>query len=86
MHTGLVPQGIENLEITFQATDQRALVIIFALGTIYEEFVEALRLLMTNARLRERLGENGLQYIRRHHRWEAVLGRFERLVMRLRGR
>ena len=51
-----------------------------------DEFVEALRLLMTNARLRERLGENGRQYIRLHHRWEAVMGRFERLVMRLRGR
>ena len=51
-----------------------------------DEFVEALRLLMTSARLRERLGENGRQYIRLHHRWEAVMGRFERLVMRLRGR
>jgi glycosyltransferase involved in cell wall biosynthesis len=51
-----------------------------------EEFVEALRLMMTNTRLRERLGENGRQYIRQHHRWEAVVGRFERLVMRVRGR
>ena len=45
-----------------------------------EEFVESLRLMMTNTRLRERLGENGRQYIRQHHRWEAVMGRFERLV------
>lgn len=51
-----------------------------------EEFVEALRVLMTNTRLRERLGENGRQYIRQHHQWDAVLGRFERLVMRVRGR
>ena len=51
-----------------------------------EEFVEALHLLMTNPRLRERLGENGLQYIRQHHRWDAVMGRFERLVMRPRWR
>jgi glycosyltransferase involved in cell wall biosynthesis len=48
------------------------------------EFVEALKLLMTNSRLRERLGENGRQYIRQHHRWDAVLGRFERLVMKVR--
>jgi glycosyltransferase involved in cell wall biosynthesis len=48
------------------------------------EFVEALRMLMTNSRLRERLGENGRQYIRQNHRWDAVLGRFERLVMRVR--
>ena len=51
-----------------------------------EEFVEALRLMMTNTRLRERLGENGRQYIRQHHRWDAVVGRFERLVMKVRGR
>jgi glycosyltransferase involved in cell wall biosynthesis len=51
-----------------------------------DEFVDALRLLMTNARLRQRLGESGRQYIRQHHRWEAVLGRFDRLVMRVRGR
>jgi len=49
-----------------------------------DEFTEALRLLMTDARLRARLGENGRRYIRVNHRWDAVLGRFERLVMRLR--
>lgn len=51
-----------------------------------EEFVEALRLMMANTRLRERLGENGRQYIRQHHQWDAVVGRFERLMMRVRGR
>ncbi|MBM3820756.1 MAG: glycosyltransferase [Acidimicrobiia bacterium] len=49
-----------------------------------EEFVETLRLLMTNTRLREELGENGRQYVRQNHRWDAVLGRFERLVGRVR--
>ena len=48
------------------------------------EFADALRLLMTNTRLREKLGENGRQYIRQHHRWDAVMGRFERLTMRVR--
>ena len=51
-----------------------------------EEFAEALRLLMTNTRLREKLGENGRQYVRQNHRWDAVLGRFERLMMKVRGR
>jgi glycosyltransferase involved in cell wall biosynthesis len=51
-----------------------------------EEFVEALRALMTNTRLRQRLGESGRQYIRQHHQWDGVLGRFDRLVMRVRGR
>lgn len=49
-----------------------------------DEFVETLRLLMTNTRLREKLGENGRQYIRQNYRWDAVMGRFERLVMRVR--
>lgn len=44
------------------------------------EFTEGLRLLMRDPRLRERLGENGRRYIRQHYRWDAVLGRFERLV------
>lgn len=45
-----------------------------------EEFVEALRALMTRSQLREQLGESGRQYVRRHFQWEAVVGRFERLV------
>ena len=49
-----------------------------------EEFVETLRLLMTNARLRERLGECGRRYVRTQCRWDAVLGRFERLIGKLR--
>ena len=48
-----------------------------------EEFVDALTLLMTNTKLRERLGENGRQYARLHLRWDAALGRFERLVGRV---
>jgi glycosyltransferase involved in cell wall biosynthesis len=51
-----------------------------------EEFVEGLRLLTTNARLRERLGGNGRDYVRQHYRWDAVLGRFDRLVARVRPR
>jgi glycosyltransferase involved in cell wall biosynthesis len=49
-----------------------------------DEFVGALRRLMTSATLREKLGEHGRQYVAQHYRWDAVLGRFERLVGRLR--
>ncbi len=48
-----------------------------------EEFVGALTELRTRP-LRERLGENGRRYIRHHHQWDAVIGRFERLVGRVR--
>jgi glycosyltransferase involved in cell wall biosynthesis len=51
-----------------------------------EEFVEALRLLTSAAPLRERLGENGRAYVRQQFRWEAVLGRFDRRVARVRAR
>jgi glycosyltransferase involved in cell wall biosynthesis len=48
-----------------------------------EEFVETLRLMTANGRLREKMGLNGRQYIRQHYRWDAVIGRFERLVSRV---
>ena len=51
-----------------------------------DEFVRALRLITTNNRLRERLSANGRNYIRQHFRWDAVLGRFDRLVSRVRHR
>jgi glycosyltransferase involved in cell wall biosynthesis len=49
-----------------------------------QEFAEALRLLTTNRQLCEALGENGRNYVRHNYRWDAVLGRFERLVGRVR--
>jgi glycosyltransferase involved in cell wall biosynthesis len=48
-----------------------------------DEFVGALAALRAPA-LRERLGENGRRYIRHHHQWDAVIGRLERLVGRVR--
>ena len=51
-----------------------------------QEFVEALRTLMTRNKLREQLGESGRQYVRQYYRWDAVLGRFERLVTLVRAR
>jgi len=48
-----------------------------------DEFVGALNVLQAPA-LRDRLGENGRRYIRNHHQWDAVIGRFERLVGRVR--
>jgi glycosyltransferase involved in cell wall biosynthesis len=51
-----------------------------------DEFVEALRALMMRSKLREQLGESGRQYVRQFYRWEAVLGRFERLVTMVRSR
>jgi glycosyltransferase involved in cell wall biosynthesis len=49
-----------------------------------DEFAEALRVVMTNTRLRQALGENGRRYVQQNHRWETVLGRFDRLVGKVR--
>ena len=51
-----------------------------------EEFAEALRMVMTNERLRESLGDSGRRYVQQHFRWDSVLGRFDRLVGRVRPR
>jgi len=45
-----------------------------------------LRTLMSRVKLREQLGESGRQYVRQYYRWDAVLGRFERLVTLVRSR
>jgi hypothetical protein len=49
------------------------------------EFVEALKLLMKDARLRAEMGRNGKAYVNQHYRWNTVLAKYERLFSRLRG-
>jgi len=51
-----------------------------------DEFVDALRAMMTNTRMREQLGDSGRRYVELHHRWDAVLNRFDRLVTRVKPR
>jgi glycosyltransferase involved in cell wall biosynthesis len=49
-----------------------------------DEFTEALKLLLDDARLREVLGRNGRDYVRRNYRWDVVLGKFERIFAKVR--
>jgi glycosyltransferase involved in cell wall biosynthesis len=49
-----------------------------------DEFVECLKLLMGDARLRADLGRNGRDYVRRNYRWDVVLGKYERIFARVR--
>jgi glycosyltransferase involved in cell wall biosynthesis len=51
-----------------------------------EEFVEAMRLLAGNPALRRTLGDAGRTYVEQHHRWDAVVTRFERLITRAKPR
>lgn len=49
-----------------------------------DEFVECLRLLAGDERLRAALGRNGRDYVRRHFRWDVVLGKYERIFAKVR--
>lgn len=51
-----------------------------------DEFVEGLKLLMVDARLRAAMGRNGRAYIRDHYRWDLIMGKYERLMAKVRGR
>jgi glycosyltransferase involved in cell wall biosynthesis len=56
-------------------------------GLYYEsrdEFVEALTLLMTDARLRALMGRNGREYIQQHYRWDVILAKYDRLIAAIR--
>ena len=49
-----------------------------------DEFVECLRLLVADARLRSALGRNGREYVRRNYRWDVVLAKYERIFATVR--
>ncbi|HEX7088149.1 MAG TPA: glycosyltransferase family 4 protein [Vicinamibacterales bacterium] len=49
-----------------------------------DEFVECLRLLVGDARLRAALGRNGRAYVRRNYRWDVILAKYERMFAHLR--
>jgi glycosyltransferase involved in cell wall biosynthesis len=49
-----------------------------------DEFVECLKVLAGDERLRAMLGRNGREYIRRSYRWDVVLGKYERIFARVR--
>ena len=51
-----------------------------------EEFAAALTRLMQDPALRARLGENGRRYVKQYYKWDAVMGRLERLLTRVRAR
>ena len=49
-----------------------------------DEFVECLKLLVRDERLRQALGRNGRDYVRRNYRWDVVLGKYERIFAKVR--
>jgi glycosyltransferase involved in cell wall biosynthesis len=49
-----------------------------------DEFVECLKLLVGDGHLRTALGLSGRDYVRRNYRWDVVLGKYERILGRIR--
>jgi glycosyltransferase involved in cell wall biosynthesis len=49
-----------------------------------DEFVECLKLLVSDDRLRAALGRNGRDYVRRSFRWDVVVGQYERIFAKVR--
>jgi len=48
-----------------------------------DEFVECLKLLVSDASLRHALGTNGRDYIRQNYRWDVVLAKYERMFAKV---
>jgi glycosyltransferase involved in cell wall biosynthesis len=48
-----------------------------------DEFVEGMKLLMVDESLREAMGRNGRDYIRRNYRWDVILAKYERMIAKI---
>jgi glycosyltransferase involved in cell wall biosynthesis len=51
-----------------------------------DEFVESLKLLVGDHRLRAAMGANGRAYVRKNYRWDVILSKYERMFTKLRAR
>jgi glycosyltransferase involved in cell wall biosynthesis len=49
-----------------------------------DEFVECMKLLVADERLRAAMGRSGRDYVRRNYRWDVVLGKLDRMIARVR--
>ena len=49
-----------------------------------EEFIECAKLLLADERLRDRMGRNGKEYIKRHYRWDVIMSKYDKLIGSLR--
>jgi glycosyltransferase involved in cell wall biosynthesis len=49
-----------------------------------DEFVEGLKLMLADQRLRAAMGRNGKEYVRRNYRWDVILSKYDRLLSKIR--
>jgi glycosyltransferase involved in cell wall biosynthesis len=50
-----------------------------------DEFVECLKLLVGDVRLRHAIGANGREYVRQNYRWDVVIAKYERIFATIKG-
>jgi glycosyltransferase involved in cell wall biosynthesis len=48
-----------------------------------EEFVEGLKALVADERLRAAMGRNGREYVRRNYRWDVILAKYDRILAKI---
>ena len=49
-----------------------------------DEFVECAKLLLADDRMRDRMGRNGKEYVKKNYRWDVILQKYDRLIGSLR--
>ena len=49
-----------------------------------DEFIECAKLLLADERLRDRMGRNGKEYIKRNYRWDVIMSKYDKLIGSLR--
>ena len=50
-----------------------------------DEFVECTKLLLADDRLRDRMGRNGKEYVKKNYRWDVIMQKYDGLMAALKG-
>jgi glycosyltransferase involved in cell wall biosynthesis len=92
-HDGLALLALESLSVgtPILANARNPVLVEYCVasnGGLYyadrDEFIASLKLLLTDAGVRAALGRSGREYVRRNYRWETVLGKYERVLAKVR--
>ena len=49
-----------------------------------DEFIECAKVLLADHRMRERMGRNGREYVKRNYKWDVILSKYDKLIGSLR--
>jgi glycosyltransferase involved in cell wall biosynthesis len=45
-----------------------------------DEFIECTKVLLADQRMRDRMGRNGREYVKRNYRWDVIMGKYDKLI------